>query len=236
MTPDPIAALTLGVPAYFHPAAQPFDWQRLTEIPHRLRFVVMNVYNGAGAEPDPSYKAIVDALIAAGVRIIGYVDTDYGRRPIPEIAQEVAAYHRRYGIEGVFMDQVSPGLEKLEHYAQAVLAARTAKARFVVLNPGTHPHPGYLDLANVTVTFEGTWSQYVGLKVPTWVTRFPASRFCHLVHTVPDEEFGPGLALAADRHARSVFLTDGRGENPWDHLPDQLLDAVRATTSQTAAR
>jgi hypothetical protein len=236
MTSEPISAVTLGVPAYFHPSSHPFDWQTLMDMPDRLRFVVMNVYNGPGAERDPYYTPIVEALIGAGVRIIGYVDTDYGRRPITEIAQEVARYHRWYRIEGVFMDQVSPGLEKLEHYAQAVLAARTAKARFVVLNPGTHPHPGYLDLANVTVTFEGTWSQYVALKVPKWVTRFPASRFCHLVHSVPLGEFAPGLVLGTDRHARSIYLTDGRGDNPWDHLPDQLTSAVRRVTSEAAAR
>ena len=32
------------------------------------------------------------------------------------------------------------------------MAARARGADYVILNPGTAPHPGYLDLANVTVT------------------------------------------------------------------------------------
>lgn len=218
-----VRAVTLGVPAYFHPAEHPLAWQTLQTMPERIRFAVINVHNGPGPGVDPYYAPVVAALQAAGVRTVGYVDTDYGRRTPADVARETEQYHRWYGIDGVFMDQVSDGLDRLDHYAQTVLAARTAGARFVVLNPGTHPHPGYLDLANVTVTFEGTWSSYVALQVPSWVSRFPPTRFCHLVHAVPDREFGPGLALAADRHAGTVYLTDGSGDNPWSHLPDALI-------------
>jgi hypothetical protein len=221
-----LTTLKLGVPGYFHPADLPIEWQTLRALPHRLRFVVVNVSNGPGLELDSYYAPVVKLLHSSGVRTIGYVDTDYGRRPALEVAAETERYRRHYGIEGVFMDQVSSGLDRLDHYAQVVLAARTAGARFVALNPGTHPHPGYLDLGNVTVTFEGTWSQYVALRIPGWVTRFPATRFCHLVHTVPPREFGPGLQLAADRHAGVVYLTDGAGVNPWDRLSEDLVREV----------
>jgi hypothetical protein len=221
-----LAALTLGVPAYFHPAEYPFEWQTLQAAPDRMRFVVLNVNSGPGLRRDPYYAPVAQALLAAGVRAIGYVATDYGQRSPGEVAYEVDCYRRWYGIEGVFMDQVSAGLDQLDHYAQTVLAARTAGARFVVLHPGTHPHPGYIDLANVTVTFEGTWSQYVTLQQPSWVTRFPATRFCHLIHTVPGRELRPGLQLALDRHARTVCLTEGSGDNPWGQLPEAVINEL----------
>jgi len=187
-----------------------------------LRFVIINVHNGPGEAPDPSYLPVVEALRAAGIRTVGYVDTNYGRRIPADIGREVHAYRDWYGVQGVFMDQVSSGLDQLDHYAQCVVAARTAGAPFVVLNAGTEPHPGYVDLANVTVTFEGPWAAYVDLRIPDWARRYPSSRFCHLVHSVPRGRFADGLDLAAKRHVGSVFLTDGRGSNPWDHVPPLL--------------
>jgi hypothetical protein len=198
------------------------------------RFVIINVHNGPGEIADATYLPVIEALRAAGIRTIGYVDTNYGLREPAEIGKEVRTYRDRYGLEGVFMDQVSNGLDQLDHYAQCVVAARTAGAPFVVLNAGSEPHPGYVDLANVTVTFEGPWAEYATLRTPEWVHRYPSSRFCHLVHSLPRSRFGEGVALAAQRHVGGVFLTDGRGSNPWDRIPPRLiteLETHRRTTS-----
>lgn len=222
------AALSLGIPAYFHPATSRDAWAVLASLGSRPSFVVVNVYNGPGGAPDPDYLPAVAALQAAGVRTIGYVDTDYGRRDPAVITDEVARYARWYGITGVFMDQVSASLADLDHYAGCVLAARTAGAQLVVLNPGTEPHPGYVDLADVTVTFEGSWAMYQAATQSGWVTQFPPQRFCHLVHTVPVDEIPAGVRLAQRRHVETVFLTDGNGDHPWDRLPASLTRALAA--------
>lgn len=226
------ASLSLVVPAYFHPVVAPKKWQKLVTLSPSLRAVIVNVHNGPGEELDPTYLPIIDSLKGAGIRILGYVDTDYGRREPSLIGQEVSTYRDRYGLNGVFMDQVPSGLDQLDHYAQCVVAARTAGSPFVVLNAGAEPHPGYVDLANVTVTFEGPWIDYKSLRVSDWVYRFPASRFCHLVHSMPRGAFAHGLELAARRHVGSVFLTDGRGSNPWDHVSPRLIAELARTQAQ----
>ena len=219
-TPD------LLVPAYFHPAVAGEQWERLADPGQRLRLVVVNVNSGPGDVVDPSYIAVVTALRTARVRLAGYVDSDYGRRPVVDVAADVAAYLQRYQVSGVFLDQVSAGLADLDLYAQYVLAARSSGASFVVLNPGTHPHPGYVDLANLTVTFEGSWAAYQALAVPDWVHDRPARRLCHLIHSVPPGAFDATLDLAARRNAGTVFISDGRGANPWDHYPAALTVAM----------
>lgn len=220
---SPAVPLTLAVPAYFHPAVAPKKWARLVPLAASTRFVIVNVHNGPGEQLDTTYLPVIDALQAAGIRTLGYVDTDYGRREPAVIEQEAATYRQRYGLHGVFLDQVSSGLDQLDHYAQCVVAARTAGAPFVVLNAGSEPHPGYIDLANITVTFEGPWSEYQALRVSDWVRRYPAKRICHLVHSTPRDAFRRGLDLAAQRHVGSVFFTDGRGANPWDRVPSGLI-------------
>jgi len=202
-----------------------------------IRFVIINVHNGPGDELDPTYVPVVEALKAARIRTIGYVDTDYGSRDPAEVGREAGTYRERYGVDGIFMDQVSSDLDMLDHYAQCVVAAKTAGAPFVVLNPGVEPHPGYIDLANVTVTFEGSWDQYQEAAVPDWMRRYPRKRFCHLVHSVPDEHIGTGLELAAERHVGSIFVSEGSGANPWGHVPESLateLSRVRAQASHSA--
>ena len=233
---DPETPLTLAVPAYFHPADAPKQWNDLVSLARSTRFVIVNVHNGPGEELDPPYLDVTKALRATGVRMLGYVDTDYGRREPTVVAQEASAYRARYGLDGIFMDQVSSGLDQLDHYAQCVVAARTAGAHFVALNAGAEPHPGYVDLANITVTFEGTWSAYKSLRVSDWVHRYPAKRFCHLVHSMPRGSFAHGLEMAARRNVGSVFLTDGRGANPWDHIPPRLITELRKTLAEDDAR
>ena len=231
---SPQNPLTLAVPAYFHPAESPKKWERLVSLAGSTRFVIINVHNGPGEEVDAPYLPVIEALRTAGVRMLGYVDTDYGSREPSVIAHETSIYRARYGLDGIFMDQVSSGLEELDHYAQCVVAARTAGGQFIALNSGTHPHPGYVDLANVTVTFEGTWSQYKALEIPAWVKRYSAARFCHLVHSVPRGAFAKGLDLAKKRHVGSVFLTDGNGANPWNRLPSRLTAELQRSSSDEA--
>jgi hypothetical protein len=221
--------LDLVVPAYFHPLAAPKPWRRLAASAPITRLVIVNVHNGPGTALDESYLAATHALRIHQVSTAGYVDTDYGRRPVADVVADVRSYLRWYGIEGVFLDQVSSGITELDHYEEYVLAVRAAGARFVALNPGTHPHPGYIDLANLTVTFEGTWFDYRGLALPGWVRDYPSGRFCHLVHSVPQEAFTAALQLASQRNVRSVFLTDGCGDNPWDRFPISLTTALLRT-------
>lgn len=214
--------LDLLVPAYVHPAADPVAWERLVAWAPFVRAVVLNVHNGPGDPSDPYYPRVVQALRAAGVRILGYVDTDYGRRSAADVSADVDAWVARYTVHGIFLDQTASTLDLLDHYSDLALACRSRGADFVALNPGTTPHPGYLDLANVTVTFEGTWADYPGLAEPSWVRALPARRFAHLVHEVPDAKLGSAVRLAAGRHVGSVMVTTGSGANPWEVLPEDL--------------
>jgi hypothetical protein len=218
--------LDLLAPAYVHPLEDPGAWERLVALAPALRAVVVNVHDGPGEEEDPAYTTVLERLGETGVRIVGYVDTGYGRRAGADITADVETWLARYGVHGVFLDQVSSSLELLDHYAEVTVAARARGADYVVLNPGTAPHPGYLDLANVTVTFEGSWADYRRLEEPEWVRRVPASRFAHLVHGVPHAAaVHAAVRLARRRHARTVYVTTGTGANPWNRVPEPLLDA-----------
>ncbi|HEX2810779.1 MAG TPA: spherulation-specific family 4 protein, partial [Kineosporiaceae bacterium] len=133
----------LAVPAYVHPLVDPEVWDRLVDVARHLRFVVLNVDSGPGAVLDPAYPPVIERLRAARARTVGYVDTDYGRRDIEDVVAEARSWVLRYGVHGVFFDQVAGDFEHLEYYVACALGARANGAHFVVLNPGTDCHPGF---------------------------------------------------------------------------------------------
>jgi hypothetical protein len=224
--------LDVLVPAYAHPLADPAAWQRLVTLAPSLRAVIVNVHNGPGEAEDAAYPDVLKALQEAGVRTVGYVDTDYGRRPIGEVVADVETWLARYDVRGVFLDQVASGLDLLDQYADITVAARARGADYVVLNPGAVPHPGYLDLANVTITFEGPWRDYRKLTEPEWVRRLPPARFAHLVHEVPDAEaLGAAFGRARRHHVRTFYATTGGGTNPWSVIPPELVELLSGDSS-----
>jgi len=136
--------------------------------------------------------------------------------PLTEVVAEVVAYRRRYGVDAVFADQVTSGEAPLPYYRELAMRLRGAGATRIVLNPGTVPHPGYLELADVVVTFEDDAAAYERWSPPA--VRGPAAT-CHLVHDAPPATHRAVLATAAGRGAGYAFVTDRRMPDPWGGLP-----------------
>lgn len=200
------------VPAYFHPERATDAWRRLLANPPRL--AVLNIDAGPGAAKDAAYPPVISRLVAAGTEVLGYVDTDFGLRSVAEVRADLRSYRAWYGLRGVFLDQVAACEDRLGHYREVVEGVRGT----LVLNPGVYPDPGYADLADVLVTFEGPLSAYRAMRVPAWARGLARGRFCHLIHDVPSRAFEPTLRRAV-RHAGTVYVTDRTGTQPWGDLP-----------------
>ena len=201
----------LAVPAYFHPERDARAWALLACRAPAVGLVVVNPCSGVGDGTDPAYAALCSGPWRRS--IAGYVDTAYATRPLADVVAEAAAYRRRYGVGAVFADQVTSDAAHLGYYRE--LADRLRPGR-LVLNPGTVPHAGYLELAGVVVTFEGTAAVHARRQ-----PRGPAgpAAVCHLVHDAPPATHRAVLARAARRGATYAFVTDRRLPNPWDGLP-----------------
>ncbi|ANS64733.1 hypothetical protein SLINC_2509 [Streptomyces lincolnensis] len=208
---------TLLVPYYEHPSVRPAEWDAIVEAAPRLYGVVLNPASGPGDRPDPAFVKVAERLRGAGVRVLGYTDTAYGHRPRPEVVADLARHCDWYGADGAFLDQVAAGPEEFRHYQLLATAAWGVGCHTLVLNHGTTPHPCYARIADVLVTFEGTWTAYRELR--PW--RGPSGvRQCHLVHGVPHGADPAGLARA--RGASVYCAVPGSGDHPWGTLPHTL--------------
>jgi hypothetical protein len=117
---------------------------------------------------------VLKALQEAGVRTVGYVDT--GLRPPSRAAgrggrRGVAGPVRRPG--GVPRPGRPPGWTCSTSTPTSPSPARARGADYVVSTPARSRIPGYVDLANITITFEGPWRDYRRLAEPEWVRALP---------------------------------------------------------------
>ncbi|MFE5913368.1 spherulation-specific family 4 protein [Streptomyces wedmorensis] len=202
---------SLLVPYYEHPAERPEAWTALVDAAPFLYGVVLNPANGAGEARDPAFADAAGRLRAAGVRVLGYADTAYGRRPHGEVVTDLLRHRDWYGADGAFLDQVATAPGALAHYRRIAVAARAAGAATLVFNHGAHPDAGYEAQADLLVTFEGPWDTYRALDLPV------APHYCHLVYAAP-----PGVRPATPVHC----AVPGTGAHPWGTLP-HLLEPAR---------
>ena len=217
----------LLVPLYIHPGADPDAWATVAASAATVAGVVFNPGSGPGSEPLADFGEAARNLRAAGVPLLGYVDTAYAGRTHREVVAEIERYQEWYQLDGVFLDQVGSGPELLPYYRRLAVAARSSDAAQVVFNPGVHPAPGFAELADLLITFEGTWEDYLRLRAPGWTADHPARRFGHLVHGTPAELCALVPPAARRHHAEICYATPGTGANPWRELMPQL-GAARA--------
>ncbi|HEU5429941.1 MAG TPA: spherulation-specific family 4 protein [Actinocrinis sp.] len=228
-----------AVPAYFNPLWDPVGWQALAALGPALSFAILNPGSGPGLAVDRAYIEPIAAVQASGGSVIGYVDTGYGKRPTASILRDVMRYQSWYGLRGAFLDQVSSGRDHLAQYRRIVETARHAGMDFLVLNPGVTPDPGYAELADVVVTFEGSWLAYRDHSAADWTASHPPERFCHLVHSTPPEELAAAQDTARAHHVGAFYVTELGGANPWGSLSRQLEQqaaAQRASATHSPPR
>jgi hypothetical protein len=212
------------IPAYL----QPRELVALVRSPSRPRMVIVNPDSGPGARAGRAYSEAVDALQAAGVRVLGYVPTGYGGRPLADVLADVRRYAAWYAVDGIFFDEASSDAALLPYYRAVSREARSGGAgQTVVLNPGVPPAPGYFDVADVVVTFEGTHAGYVSATetTPDWLRRMRPARVAHLVYGATRAE---ALDAVAGSAAGYLYVTSGAMPNPWRSLPAYLRDEEEA--------
>ncbi len=210
---------SMAVPAYFSPGSY---WTQMDRAHPPLQIAVMNPGNGPGAKRDPRYAAAVHAAESAGITVLGYVYTRYAKRSLSAVEADVDAYYRWYHVHGIFFDQASTNCAHEPYYASlnAFVKAKGGLAK-TVLNPGTRTSRCYTRAADILLTFEGSYSRYVGsYSQPKWVSGYPPSRFWHVIYATPDRAaLARAIALSEQRHAGYVYATPLQLPNPYDALP-----------------
>lgn len=241
----------LAVPAYWSAgtSAGAADFDRLIADAPTVDTVIVNGWDSGPAVPfDPALAAAIARLHAAGITVLGYVDTGYlGRTGVAtsrvaagstaiadwrtQADADAAAWQEHYsgyGLSGIFFDQTlsACGVDHkyVDTYGEITAGVwRRQPDAVVAINPGTAVEECYTVVTDIIVVVEESMAAYRAWTPPEWVSAHPTTMFWHLVHAAPTPEvMREAVALARARHAGYVYVTDavtdGAG-GPWHALP-----------------
>ncbi|GHF63261.1 spherulation-specific family 4 protein [Streptomyces griseosporeus] len=229
-----------GVPGLAHPLLAPAEWAELARPGTPLHWVVLDVAGGPGARPDAHCLEAAARLRTVGVRILGRLDTGRGLRTYGDVLGEAQRYADWYRVDGFLLDRCPNGREDLPAVRRTVAALRRLRDdAHIVLGHGTHPHPGYAEIADQMVTFSGSWSDYRWSQAAEWTADFPPDRFCHFVHGVPRPHLEEALRIARWHGAATIYFTDrtdhGGRTDPWETMPgfwDEIVSRIGTGVSE----
>ncbi len=234
--PRPAVCQAIGLPAYFYPAGGGNDstWNQAIA---GSKMIIANAGNpgGPGAAVDANYAAVISKAKAAGVRVLGYVDTSYAAptRSFPVLRNEIDLWDTFYGVRDIFFDQTpyDTSTATFEYLKQAADYVHS-RGGYVVFNPGVVPPENQTALADTIVSFEGYASAYPSATFPSWMANYPPEKWWHLIHQAPAAELSSLPLLSRERLAGYVYITDRVMPNPWDGLGSYWsteVEQVRAT-------
>src|SRR5260370_4418654 len=88
----------LAIPSYFATAAL---WSQLGQAAPGVGIAIVNPLSGPGNRRDAALAGMVSAAQAAGVAVIGYVETSVAGRSLASVEAEVDSYFQWYAVNGI---------------------------------------------------------------------------------------------------------------------------------------
>lgn len=226
----------LLVPAYFYPEGKGLTWwANLASAARKAPvMVILNPDSGPGTTLDTDYLKVVQDARAAGARVIGYVYTLYGARPLAQVTRDINLYRDLYPVDGIFIDEMANAGDRTQtlYYSAIYQYVKALDPKYtVVSNPGTDAAEIYMSLpaTDLMVNFEWTAATYKRYQPPAYMKKYGAARSAHLIHDSTNKPASLALVdTAAQRGAGWIYVTNDRGtRNPWDSLPGYWTDLVR---------
>lgn len=172
---------------------------------------VVNMNSGPGANVDSNYVSGIAALVDAGIVVLGYVATGYGRNPMATMQAQVDDYFAWYSkLGGIFFDQMA-NTSGFEGYYSELLRYVHGKATTKLMaigNPGIVVPLSYYGTMDVLIIYEGsTWP--TSAQIAGWTAQLGKQKWGVIVNNQTLANLS--LASISQLHASVGFyyVTDG---------------------------
>jgi hypothetical protein len=206
------SATGLIVPLYSYPGS---NWTNLVwakQVNENVPIIaVVNPNDGPGWSQDINFVLGINTLQSAGVSVIGYVWTDYGARSITNAEADILAYKNWYGVNGIYLDQMSniPGWEW--YYSTLNSYAKSLGMTLVVGNPGASVPPSFVGTVDSIVIYENSGSP--SLSSLSQYQGEGKGNFAVVAYSV--SSLDAAYVQAASSDIGYIYLTDGAWPNPY---------------------
>lgn len=96
-----------AVPLYTWPAPVPDAWEVVLDMAPAVGFVIFNPDSGPSTQPIETFQTAVKACQKAGISVLGYTPSSYAAREAKEVLADLEKYLTWYGVDGLFVDEVT---------------------------------------------------------------------------------------------------------------------------------
>lgn len=199
------------IPLYVYPTYLGSYWDVIEANPTNVGYIIANPDSGPGASVNSDYTTHIGNMRAQGIKVLGYVDTDYAAIALSTVEATMAVWMSYYAIDGFFWDRCPNATGSESYYARLNSYAKSMGAMTTVNNYGSTFGPGYMPTADIHVITENTEANLL-VDVPSlvgyeFIFDYPPSRFCHIIFDATAANLHADLAAVTARHSSYVFLT-----------------------------
>jgi hypothetical protein len=215
----PSAASGTIVPLYSNPSDP--AWKAIVTAkkahPSVTVRAIINPDSGPGASKDPEYLAGIASLDSAGIIVLAYVATTYGKKAPAAAKGEIDTYASWYpGLKGIFFDEMSNTAGDEAYYQGLDGYAKGKGVGITVGNPGTDTLASFVGTVDTILVYESEGLPAVG-SLGVFAGQFDRGNFGVIPYGVPAVD--AAFVTAARAKVGFIYLTDDTVPNPWDTLP-----------------
>ena len=198
-----------------------------------MQMVIANINNGPGSARSDVYTNLINQMRQAGIRVFGYVLTHFGNRDSAAVKADVDQWKAFYNVTDIMFDEGYADTSKIPYYNDIANYVHRTPGALVELNPGAPIDEGYMKFIDILSIYEGSYSQFMNFHSPSWVMKYPATRFKDYIYSVPNPSVIPGvLQHVIQNHTGYFDITDST--HPWIELAtapfwNALVPAVEST-------
>ncbi len=225
--------LQILLPLYIYPNwydKNKYAWKQVITAAKRVSIVaIINPNSGPNnAPPNRDYQQGIKDLHQAGIKVFGYVPSNYSNRDIQAVKADIDLYTTHFKVDGIFIDEAASSTEKSNYYQQLYQYIKSKSSNYqVVINPGVNLDEKYLSqgVGDIIVTFENYHKSWVKYKSAKQLKSDPVQKFAALVHTTANRKLMKSvLDRAVKNNLGYIYITNDSintpNKNPWDTLPE----------------
>jgi len=181
--------------------------------------LVADVDNGPGAAADRTYAKFIAKAQRAGIYVLGYVYTKYGKRSANAVDADIARWEALYRTDGIFLDQMAPHAPS--YYQAATAYAHGHSLWFVMGNSGTNAS-GNSGPDVVNFYERAGYPRLTFLRKPAH-RAFGSARWSYIAGAVP---FDSAKISASAAYVSYLYATDDKEPECYCRLPSYFNKLV----------
>ena len=219
----PAAAASLGVviPMYANPGPV---WDQVIAQKHAHPKVpvllIADVTNtGVGTYKVPAFTTYIAKERAAGVKVVGYIATGYGKYTQSFIEGQMNRWYAWYHVDGIFLDEANTNYAPLFRTVTAYAHAHSLP--YVMANPGTDA-PANLGTDAINYFEQKGYPSVAYLSRPAHVAA-GSKRWSYMAGAVP---YNASIIATSAKYVSYLYATDGAEPECYCKLPSYFAQLM----------